>query len=807
MEFSSATYLASLQCHSPLPSVSKERLHIQLVVPEHFARLCKGNPNNAKVLMLSGLKHFIADLHLELPLAYQHGERHIEVDMQPVLDVRSYAKTLLGTIKQLLNHIEEFPKTGFQGLVVSDHQSSVPTDVPFVTAFSPDLGSCHITLDAGLEELTPFVRPVFHALFEERKPENKDSAGWSRAFDGYRSRCQASGEQGIALLAEVWDTVFPEPVKLESSFYANGGDSIQAIRLLAKMKAKGAAVDLGELLAAKTMGQWRFALGRPQQGHAPNHAREMRYPLSDMQRRIWSHARAMQSVGAYHEQFLFEIEQSPELEFLESCLAAVWNSYDQIRVRMEEESGKWFQAVTSDPMEVVHESHESIESALQSDVKRGFSNTLLRVTFLSIGRQRYLLWSHHHVILDGWSVGVLIRDFLTRVATGNVAAKPLPNHQLNWIRTETSLPLREPTLSAPAAVAFRFQIESFNWHVGFAEESFVLAANQEMEMAKMEAMGITRQVFSLAALMLTVRSFDETNGLYINGISSGRNALTGDVDAAVGLFIQNISLPVPDQSNQTLSAFLSEVQTTLQEQLVDVKRSDPDHLDTSSDLLFVFENYPYEDIEIEGFRAKLVHVQEITGFPLTFCVFPKDEGYEVRMVYDARRMDPLFIANFRHKFTEAYAFLTSAKSTDHLHSDHVIDPLEVTLPDLDGWILDVPGSADIDAVLHTGGRVGIMDTGWKDVFPSNEWQHQGTETDLDAGIRHWEQFIFSEHPGAWRDVLLQQPGPFREMRVPNASVSSKKRSSSNSVNSSVIAFGKTTDSKSPLLPVVRFTRG
>ena len=136
MEFSSATYLASLHCHSPLSSVSEERIHVQLDIPERFARLCKGNPNNAKVLLLSGLKHYIADLQLELPLAYQRGERHIAVDMQPVLDVRSDAKTLLGTFKELLNHIEEFPKTGFQGLVVSDHLSSVPPDAPFVTAFS-----------------------------------------------------------------------------------------------------------------------------------------------------------------------------------------------------------------------------------------------------------------------------------------------------------------------------------------------------------------------------------------------------------------------------------------------------------------------------------------------------------------------------------------------------------------------------------------------------------------------------------------------------------------------------------------------
>ena len=765
METPSATYLASLHCHSALPSLSEERLHVQLDVPETFAALCKGNPNNAKVLLLSGLKHFVADVQLELPLAYQHGERHIAVDMQPGSNVRSDAKALLGTLKQLLNHSEEFPTTDFQGLVVSDALSVVAPQVPFVAAFSADLASCRITLDAALEELTPFVQPVFQALFEEKSPDRNDSLGWIQVLAGYRMKCQTSDDQKMALLTEAWNALFPEPVKLDASFYSNGGDSIQAIRLLAKMKEQGAVVDLGELLAAKTMGQWRFALGGPRRSQTTNDSRAMRYPLSDMQRRIWSHARAMQAVDAYHEQFLFEIEKSPDLEFLQSCLAAVWNSYDQIRVRIEQESGEWFQTVTSDPMEVIHESHESIESALQSDVKRGFSNALLRVTFLSIGHQRYLLWSHHHVILDGWSVGVLIRGFLTRVATGNLAVEPQPNHQLDWIQTEASLPVHKTTPSPESAVAFRFRIESFNWQAGFAEESFVLAANHEMETARMEAMGITRQVFSLAALMLTARSYDQTNGLYINGISSGRNAMTGDIDAAVGLFIQNISLPVPDDSNQALSSFLAEIQTSLQQQLVNVQRLDPDHIDKASDLLFVYENYPYEDIEIEGFRAKLIHVQEITGFPLTFCVFPKDGSYEVRMVYDARRMDPSFIAGFRQKFTEAYALVTGPEKLDY--------PSDVSVDDLDGWILDVPEKADIDAILRAGGRVGVMDIAWKDVFPPDEWQSNSSEDDFDEGIRHWEPLIFSDHPGTWRDVMFLQPGAFQEMRIPAASVSPK----------------------------------
>lgn len=761
MDTSSAAYLASLHRHTALPEVSKEHLRFEIDVPAGFAALCKGNPNNAKVLLLSSLRHFIVSNDLDLPLAYQHGHHHIPLDMTTGSGARADAKELLVALKGHLNCMHEFPQSAFLGMVVADAECHVPSSCPMVATFTSNLASLQFSFHAGLKELEQSASHVLQALLREEPSLSAHSIQWKQALDSLRASGEALDAEKLAVLDNAWSALFAEALDMGSSFYGNGGDSIQAIRLLAKMKEHGAVVDLGKLLAAKTMAHWQFGMGAVHQPKAAQ--REKEYPLSDMQRKIWNHAQSFQSIGAYHEQFLFEIDESPDVAFLESCLDAVWRSYDQIRVRIHGAADTWVQSVSDEPMEVVHAAFESIESALQHDVKSGFNNALLRVTFISIGEQRYLLWSHHHVLLDGWSVGVLIRSFLTRIASRDTTPRLQPNNQLDWIRTEEALPEEKTPSESVGFRPFRFPITSFDWHARFEETSFELTANREIEDQRMETWGITRQIFALGALMLTLRNFNDTDKRCINGISSGRNGLSGNIDEAVGLFIQNISVPIPEMGEVSVSTFLEQLQSSQQERLMQTSRSNGNSASNASDLLFVYENYPYEDIEIEGFRAKLIHVQEITGFPLTFCVFPKEEAYEIRLVYDARRIAPDFIDAFTQTFEKSYHLLIESNRLPGTTSQDSIAP--------SGWVLGVPNAKQFDSIRNLGGDVGIATNAWGDVFDERPFSTEDAASNYADGIRHWSRFAFSESAAVWRDTFTIPATDFQEVPCPDCSES------------------------------------
>jgi aryl carrier-like protein len=60
----------------------------------------------------------------------------------------------------------------------------------------------------------------------------------------------------IILIA--WEAVFEHNIEWNKNYYANGGDSIQAIRFLSKLKAQVAEVDLTGLINSFSLSHWIF---------------------------------------------------------------------------------------------------------------------------------------------------------------------------------------------------------------------------------------------------------------------------------------------------------------------------------------------------------------------------------------------------------------------------------------------------------------------------------------------------------------------------------------------------------------------
>jgi non-ribosomal peptide synthetase component F len=68
------------------------------------------------------------------------------------------------------------------------------------------------------------------------------------------------------------------------------------------------------------------------------------------------------------------------------------------------------------------------------------------------------------------------------------------------------------------------------------------------------------------------------------------------------------------------------------------------------DVLFVFENYPYEDIKGQKISGNLVSNHELTGYPLSFLLMPSADSLNVKIIYDSGRFSADFIKAFYQKF-------------------------------------------------------------------------------------------------------------------------------------------------------------
>jgi hypothetical protein len=82
-----------------------------------------------------------------------------------------------------------------------------------------------------------------------------------------------------------------------------------------------------------------------------------------------------------------------------------------------------------------------------------------------------MVWSHHHIILDGWSVGILIKEFIQRISEQNFDIKPHPNYQYILKSIEGEL-VAVDSVKLFNTNPFLFEIESYDEKASFNTLSF-----------------------------------------------------------------------------------------------------------------------------------------------------------------------------------------------------------------------------------------------------------------------------------------------------------------------------------------------
>ena len=151
------------------------------------------------------------------------------------------------------------------------------------------------------------------------------------------------------------------------------------------------------------------------------------YRLSGLQQGMLFHGLYDDRVGAYTEQFTSDL-LNPNLEHLTQSWQQVIKNHSVLR------SGFYYDSFSipvqcvyrevSLPVTIVDYSNLTTEDQKASvrayeaaDQAKGFdfkSAPLMRISLLKLGADRYrMLWTSHHILFDGWSLPVMMEEFLT----------------------------------------------------------------------------------------------------------------------------------------------------------------------------------------------------------------------------------------------------------------------------------------------------------------------------------------------------------------------------------------------------------
>jgi amino acid adenylation domain-containing protein len=151
------------------------------------------------------------------------------------------------------------------------------------------------------------------------------------------------------------------------------------------------------------------------------------YPLSPMQSGMFVHALKDKTSRAYFEQFIFTIKGSIDRDLLQQSFDIILDRYDILRTVFRadklEEPRQFVLKQRNFKLDFIDISHLNekeknlhLEEHTQRDKTRGFDLTrdlLLRVALLKTAPDTFwLAWSFHHILLDGWCLGIIYRDLI-----------------------------------------------------------------------------------------------------------------------------------------------------------------------------------------------------------------------------------------------------------------------------------------------------------------------------------------------------------------------------------------------------------
>lgn len=348
------------------------------------------------------------------------------------------------------------------------------------------------------------------------------------------------------------------------------------------------------------------------------------YPLTPSQEGFLFHYLRDRHSTAYFEQVCYRLQGELDAALVEKSMQMLTDRHAVLRTAfVYEDLDRPLQVLLKN--RAVDFSFRNIESLAaeeqeaylqecrESDRRNAFDLTarpLCRVILIQLSKDRFeLVWSHHHIIMDGWCVVVITREFWQLYnhlkygkPHGLAPVHPYKNY-IQWLQardTSDSKAYWNKYLSGYSQLTGipGKKMQAGNKYIS-ARVVYELNEQQTQSLNRLkEQHQVTLNTIMQAIWGLLLGKYNYTNDVLFGAIVSGRPTEIPGIENIIGLFINMIPVRVRFQPGQSFADLLKQLQAEALE-------SEPHHY------------YPLPDVQAaaELKQQLLDHFMVFTNFP------------------------------------------------------------------------------------------------------------------------------------------------------------------------------------------------
>jgi len=321
---------------------------------------------------------------------------------------------------------------------------------------------------------------------------------------------------------------------------------------------------------------------------------------------------------------------------------------------------------------------------------------LLRVAIFRLSSDEYeFVWTHHHLLMDAWCEGILIREYYhiyNSLQEGTHIDLPpaLPyNTYIKWIEEQDK---------AAAKAYWQQYLSAFEKATALPGKKLTTAAGKKNTQELQLDIAVTAGLNQLAARCqvtlntimqciwgILLARYNNTKDVVFGSVVSGRPLAIPGSDSIVGLFINTIPVRIRFSSNTTVSQLLKEVQQQALE-------SEPYHYQSLAetqalsglpaliDHIMLFDNYPSTEQQLSSGEANAndlpeiyePHIFEKPHYDLNIRFIP-GSSLTIRLDYNGE----VYMPGFMERILLQWEWLLKEVLA---HPDAVITALDITPP-------------------------------------------------------------------------------------------------------------------------------